>query len=74
VVLGGFDENASPLELLEELLLPHCRRRGIPLLGGWPAGHGTPNRPLPLGVRVRLDVPEAGNGRIELLESFLQAK
>ena len=74
VVLGGFDESASPLELLQELLLPHCRRRGIPLLGGWPAGHGTPNRPLPLGVRVRLDVPEAGNGRIDLLQSLMQAK
>lgn len=70
-MLGSFTESACPLDLLGELLLPLCRRRGTPLLGGWPAGHGTPNRPLPLGVRVRLD---ADAGHIELLQGFMQAK
>lgn len=71
VVLGSFSESACPLGLLRELLRPLCQRRGIPLLGGWPAGHGTPNRPLPLGLRVRLD---ADAGHIELLQDFMQAK
>ena len=74
IVLGSFTEAASPLDLLRELLLPVCLRRGIPLLGGWPAGHGTANRPLPLGVRVRLDVPAAGAARVELLQHFMQAE
>jgi muramoyltetrapeptide carboxypeptidase len=59
-VLGSFSESESPLALLGRMLL----RRGKPLLGGWPSGHGTPNRPLPLGLKVRLD---AGAGTIELL-------
>ena len=70
-VLGSFTESESPLPLLCQMLLPLCLRSGKPLLGGWPSGHGTPNRPLPLGVRVRLD---ADAGRIELLQDFLQAK
>ena len=71
IVLGSFTESACPLELLGEMLLSPCLRRGIPLLGGWPAGHGTPNRPLPLGVRVRLD---ADAGHIEVLQGFLLAE
>ena len=71
IVLGSFTESACPVELLGDMLLPLCRARGIPLLGGWPAGHGTPNRPLPLGVHVRLD---ADAGHIVLLQDFMQAK
>ena len=74
IVLGSFTQSASPLDLLHEMLLPLCHRHGKPLLGGWPAGHGTPNRPLPLGVRVRLSVPGAGAGRIELLQDFCTSK
>ena len=59
-VLGSFTESESPDALLREFLLP----LGKPVLGGWPSGHGTPNRPLPLGLRVRLD---AGAGSLELL-------
>lgn len=74
IVLGSFTESANPLDLLHEALLPLCLRYGKPLLGGWPAGHGTPNRPLPLGVNVRLAVPSSGAGHIELLQDFMQAK
>lgn len=66
-VLGSFTEEASPAALLRETLLP----LGKPVLGGWPAGHGTPNLPLPLGVRVRLSVPAAGGGSMRLLEPFM---
>jgi muramoyltetrapeptide carboxypeptidase len=65
-VLGSFTEKATPDSVLAEMLLP----LGKPILAGWPAGHGTPHRPLPLGLRVRLD---AGAGRISLLQDFLAA-
>jgi muramoyltetrapeptide carboxypeptidase len=65
-VLGSFTDQASPLPQLAEALRP----LGKPVLGGWPTGHGTPNRPLPLGLRARLD---AGAGTLTLLESLLQA-
>ncbi len=74
ILLGSFTESACPLDLLHEALLPLCHRHAKPLLGGWPAGHGTPNRPLPLGVKVRLTVPGAGAGRVELLQDFMHAK
>jgi muramoyltetrapeptide carboxypeptidase len=60
-VLGSFTESESPHALLREALLP----LGKPVLGGWPSGHGTPNRPLPLNLRVRLD---AHAGTLTLLE------
>ena len=69
IVLGSFTEAASPLPLLRELLLPLCRRRGVPLLSGWPTGHGTPNRPLPMGLRVLLD---ADAGTLTLRQDFLR--
>lgn len=67
IVLGSFTESEAPEALLRERLLPLCRERGTPLLGGWPSGHGTPNRPLPLGLRVRLD---AGAGTLTLLQAL----
>jgi muramoyltetrapeptide carboxypeptidase len=63
-VLGSFTEEQPPDALLTELLAP----LGKPLLGGWPTGHGTPNRPLPMGLRVRLD---AGAGTSTLLEDLI---
>lgn len=69
IVLGSFTEAAAPLPLLRELLLPLARRRGLPLLAGWPAGHGTPNRPLPMGLRVMLD---ADAGTLTLRQDFLR--
>jgi muramoyltetrapeptide carboxypeptidase len=66
-VLGRFTEAASPMQLLHDTLVPLAK----PLLGGWPSGHGTPNRPLPMGLRVRLD---AGAGTITLVQGLLHAK
>lgn len=66
-VLGSFTEATSPQALLREMLLP----LGKPVLGGWPSGHGTPNRPLPLGLKVELD---ADAGQVTLLEDLLHAK
>ena len=64
-VLGSFTESESPDALLREFLLP----LGKPVLGGWPSGHGTPNLPLPLGVRVDLD---AQAGTLTVLDDFLR--
>ena len=64
LVLGSFTESESPDALLREFLLP----LGKPVLGGWPSGHGTPNLPLPLGLRVDLD---AQAGTLTVLEDFL---
>jgi muramoyltetrapeptide carboxypeptidase len=66
-VLGRFTEAASPMQLLHDTLVPLAK----PLLGGWPSGHGTPNRPLPMGLRVRLD---AAAGTITLVQGLLHAK
>ena len=52
-VLGSFTEGGAPEGVLQALL----GDLGKPVLGGWPAGHGTPNQALPLGLRVRLHVP-----------------
>jgi muramoyltetrapeptide carboxypeptidase len=71
IVLGSFTESASPTPLLRAMLVPLCLRQGKPLLAGWPTGHGTPNRPLPVGVRVALD---ADAGTLTLGEDFLRAK
>ena len=62
-VVGSFSEAASPAALLHDTL----GGLGKPVLGGWPAGHGTPNRPLPLGIRARLEVSPAGEGQLKLL-------
>ena len=64
IVLGSFTEDAGPHAVLSDALLP----LGKPVLGGWPAGHGTPNRPLPLGAQVLLD---AGAGTITVTEDVL---
>ena len=62
-VLGSFTQQAYPLEVLRDRLLP----LGKPVLAGWPAGHGVPNRPLPLGLRMRLD---ARAGTLTLLQGW----
>jgi len=54
-LLGSFAEDEDPFAVVGAELLPLCRAQGKPLLGGWPAGHGVPNRPLPMGARVTLD-------------------
>jgi muramoyltetrapeptide carboxypeptidase len=70
-VIGSFHESQNPRPLIDELLLPLARATGKPLLAGWPTGHGTPNRPLPMGLRVRLD---AGAGTLTMLEALAPAE
>lgn len=51
LVLGSFTGAESP----DAVLADHLARLRCPVLAGWPAGHGQPNRPLPLGVHAELD-------------------
>ena len=68
IVLGDFsgcgdkDANYSSGEVLRELAI----QTGLPCAAGFPIGHGSPNQPVPLGARVRLD---AGARRVNFLES-----
>lgn len=63
-LLGSFSGEEDPTAVLQD----HLLRTGKPLLAGWPAGHGQPNRVLPLGTRMRLDAAE---GSLRLLETVL---
>lgn len=63
-VLGSFTEGEDPAAVLQE----HLAGLGKPLLAGWPAGHGRPNRPLPLGLGVVLD---AAAGTLTLEEDLI---
>ena len=63
-VIGSFTESATPVPLLRQML----GALGKPLLAGWPSGHGTPNRPLPLGLPVVLD---ADAGMLTMQADFI---
>ena len=63
-LLGSFTEAEPPWAVLRE----HLCALGKPVLGGWPAGHGTPNRPLPLGALATLD---AGAGTLTIEQDVL---
>jgi len=64
-LLGSFTEDADPSAVLRE----HLAGLGKPVLTGWPAGHATPNRGLPLGAQVTLD---ADTGTLTLDEPVLK--
>ena len=66
VVVGNFTrivgtnlDDAQAQSLLYPLVLEQFGARGIPVLAGWPSGHGDPNLTLPLGARVTLDTGRA---------------
>lgn len=68
IVLGAFtgceekDAEYSSADVLRDL----ARATGLPCAAGFPIGHGEHNRPVPLGVRARLD---AGSCSLAFLES-----
>jgi muramoyltetrapeptide carboxypeptidase len=63
-LLGSFTEDADPTAVLRE----HLASLGKPVLAGWPAGHGRPNRALPLGAQVTVD---AAAGTVTLKQDVL---
>lgn len=72
VVLGDFvrclEPDGSP-PTVEEVLVERLGRLGVPVVRGAPVGHGTRNRALPHGARVRLD---ATAGILELLDGAVR--
>lgn len=68
VILGEFTDcmppPGAPPVTVDEVLSAHFAGLGIPVLKGFPAGHGRINVPLPLGCEVELD---AGAGRITMV-------
>jgi muramoyltetrapeptide carboxypeptidase len=68
IVLGSFEGceaakgDCTAAEVLREIL---CRLE-IPILAGFPAGHGPQNWAFPLGIKVRLD---ADTRQLAFLES-----
>ncbi|MCY1214855.1 putative murein peptide carboxypeptidase [compost metagenome] len=62
-ILGVQMDDAQAQGMLYPLILDQFRARGIPVLAGWPSGHGNPNLTLPLGARVTLDT---GRGALRL--------
>lgn len=70
VVLGDFTDcnpqPGAPLVTVEEVLRSHFSEREIPVLMGFPSGHGKTNVPLPLGHEVELD---ADSGQIRVHSS-----
>ncbi|MEN4918963.1 LD-carboxypeptidase [Achromobacter spanius] len=58
-ILGTQMDDAQAQSLLYPLVLEQFGARGIPVLAGWPSGHGDPNLTLPLGANVTLDTGRA---------------
>jgi len=63
VILGEFTGSNTELgyESVEALLRHYLQAYHIPVLCGFPAGHGNVNLPLVMGARVTIDVREDGS-------------
>ena len=62
VILGQFTGCDSEFDYgsIEAMLNIYLKDYNIPVLCGFPAGHGEPNLPLVMGAAVRLDVRSDG--------------
>ena len=64
VLAGSFTLRRARRCAVQYAFHPLLRERfgplGIPVLAGWPSGHGDPNLTLPLGARVTLDATRQG--------------
>ncbi len=74
VILGEFVNcgNEFTYESVEAMLRSYLQRYDIPVLCGFPAGHGDVNLPLVMGARVRIDVREDGASIHFLMEGSQQ--
>ncbi len=72
IVFGDMEQNVAPgeMELVEKAILHALRGFKGPVGIGLKSGHvNVGNVTLPLGVRVKLDLTEAGNPRMDFLEA-----
>lgn len=62
VVLGEFEDSGTDLnyETTEEMLSKYLKKYNIPVLCGFPAGHGDVNVPIVMGAKVKMDVTDNG--------------
>lgn len=62
VVLGEFEECGTDLEFdsPEAMLIERLKKYNIPVMAGFPAGHGDINLPIVMGATVTLDVTKDG--------------
>lgn len=62
VILGEFTDCKANLDFgsVEEMIGSYLKDYGIPVLCGFPAGHGDVNLPLLMGAPVTMDVTEKG--------------
>jgi muramoyltetrapeptide carboxypeptidase len=62
VILGEFTDCEANLgyDSVEQMICSYLQERDIPVLCGFPAGHGDVNLPLLMGAPVTLDVRETG--------------
>ena len=78
VILGEFTDCKANLDFgsVEEMICSYLKDYNIPVLCGFPAGHGDVNLPLLMGVPVTLDVTGSGatltfgvEGRTEIVST-----
>ena len=62
MVLGEFTDCEANLEYdsVEEMICSYLKDYNIPVLCGFPAGHGDVNLPLIMGAPITLDVTRTG--------------
>ena len=62
VILGEFTDCKANLDFgsVEEMICSYLKDDGIPILCGFPAGHGDVNLPLVMGAPVTMEVTESG--------------
>lgn len=53
-LVGSFSDAESP----DAQLADYLSGLGNPVLAGWPSGHCRPNVPLPMGLRLRMDIAQ----------------
>jgi muramoyltetrapeptide carboxypeptidase len=54
LMMGSFEECGNPASIVD-LVRERCRILKVPIVAGFPTGHGEQNVPLPIGVRAVLD-------------------
>lgn len=62
VILGEFEDSGTDLdyESAEEMLSQYLKKYDIPVISGFPAGHGEVNVPLIMGAKVKMVVKDDG--------------